>query len=262
MAMQIRAELCHVDTLRCVVRVEGWDGNKSLGSALGEDQTCEAAEDRAIRRLKARIESGQNRQVDQPDRPSPVARKAPVALAEADPTGSDPAVPPTAEETPATSVANSRPQPSPELPSSPAPEPDLPSEAPTDPEDWSEELTAIDLELRRIGWDRSLERLYLERAFGHGSRHRLTRYADLVAFLRQLRLIEPGEKPETASVPIRRSDLIQQGDQMLRQLQWTKDQARDFLLKHQQANSRQQLSDEQLLEFNILLEDQLNASQS
>ena len=259
MAMQIRAELCHVDTLRCVVRVEGWDGNKSLGSALGEDQTCEAAEDRAIRRLKARLGSLHNDQGHRPDHPSPVA-KAPQASTEQEATGSESTGRPSAEVAPPSSAPNTGPPSSSDLTSAPAAEPDLPSEAPTDPEDWSEELTAIDLELRRIGWDRSLERLYLERAFGNGSRHRLTRYADLVAFLRQLRQIDPGEKPETASVPIRRSDLIQQGDQMLHQLQWTREQARDFLLKHQQANSRQQLSDEQLLQFNILLEDQLNAS--
>ncbi len=73
---------------------------------------------------------------------------------------------------------------------------ETPSESPTDPDDWSEELTAIDFELKRIGWTREQERQYLERAFGHGSRHRLTRYADLVAFLRQLRQIQPGDTPD------------------------------------------------------------------
>ena len=65
-----------------------------------------------------------------------------------------------------------------------------------------------------------------------------------------------GTAPDTASVPIRRSDLLDQGNQMLEQLKWNSDQARDFLQQHLGANSRQQLSDEQLLQFNMLLEEQ------
>jgi hypothetical protein len=134
---------------------------------------------------------------------------------------------------------------------------EIPSESPTDPDDWSEELTAIDFELKRIGWARDQERQYLERAFGHGSRHRLTRYADLVAFLRQLRQIQPGESPDQSAVPIHRSDLISQGDQMLLTLGWTGEQARAFLQQTLNSTSRQQLSDEQLLQFNMLLEEQI-----
>ena len=131
---------------------------------------------------------------------------------------------------------------------------DPPSEAPTDPEDWSEELAAIDLEVQRIGWDRDRERIYLERAFGHASRHRLTRYSDLVGFLRQLRAMQPGESPETAAVPLRRSDLLSQGDEMIRTMGWSSAQARDCLQKELGATSRQQLSDQQLMQFNMILE--------
>ena len=48
--MQIRAELCHVDTLRCIVRVEAWLDGSLQGSALGEAATAEEAEERALRR--------------------------------------------------------------------------------------------------------------------------------------------------------------------------------------------------------------------
>ena len=47
--MQIRAELCHVDTLRCIVRVEAWSGALQ-GGAL-EAATAEDAEERALQRL-------------------------------------------------------------------------------------------------------------------------------------------------------------------------------------------------------------------
>lgn len=235
MTVQFRAELCHVDTLRCVVRVEAWENGQLLASTLGEAESCEAAEDRARQRLVSQI-GGEKRIAS--TTPAP-ARKA-------------------AQEPQTSPAATRSPEPTPEPTTEPTPEPtpEPPSEAPTDPEDWSEELTAIDLELRRIGWDRELESAYLERAFGHASRHRLTRYADLVSFLRQLRALQPGDRPESAPVPIRRNDLINQGDQMLQQLRWGGDQARRFLQQHLGATSRQQLSDEQLLQFNMLLEEQ------
>ena len=237
--MQIHAELCHVDTLRCVVRVEARDGDLRLGSALGEAQTSEAAEDRALERLRRRLNPPEPTQVSKTDSLKPPAierstaqKVEKVETNEKVQTGS---------------------------PKAPDPQsvPDAPSESPTDPEDWSDELAAVDLEIRRIGWDRDMERQYLERAFGFGSRHRLTRYSDLTGYLRQLRVMNPGARPETAAVPIRRGDLIEQGNVMLKELSWSADNAREFLNQQLGANSRQQLSDEQLLQFNMLLEEQL-----
>ena len=239
--MRFRAELCHVDTLRCVVRVEAWQSDSHcVGSRLGEAANAEEAEDRARQRL---IEALTSTAAETPTEPKP-APSAPV-----DPPAS------------ATPAAAAKPKANAVDPSPPAPVPqqqpvEPPSETPTDPEDWSEELTAIDLELKRIGWGRDQERIFLERAFGHAGRHRLTRYADLVAYLRQLRQFQPGDQPEQAMVPIRRGDLISQGDQMLRDLGWSGEQARQFLDQHLKAKSRQQLSDEQLLQFNMLLEEQ------
>ena len=43
-------------------------------------------------------------------------------------------------------------------------------------------------------------------------------------------------------------------------LQWNQQQAKDFLNQQLQASSRQQLTDEQLLNFNMLLEEQLLSS--
>ena len=131
------------------------------------------------------------------------------------------------------------------------------NEAPTDPDDWSEELTAIDLELQRIGWDRASESIYLERAFGHSSRHRLTRFSDLMAYLKRLRDLPASSDARTAAIPLRRSDLVNQCDEILKRLNWQQQQARDFLQSNFQVGSRQQLSDEQLLGFNMLLEEQL-----
>ena len=262
MDMNIRVELCHVDTLRCVVRVEAWKDAHLIGSSLGEAATAEDAEDRAFQRLTERLER---------KHPSPLVDEPPVRAASAPAHAVSSELirrePPTQNHTSAVTQSNPASKSSTSKPdaesdahqiqraSQSAIEP--PSESPTDPDDWSEELTAIDFELKRIGWNRDQERQYLERAFGHGSRHRLTRYADLVAFLRQLRQIKPGESPDQCAVPIHRSDLISQGDQMLLKLGWTGEQARTFLQKTLNSISRQHLSDEQLLQLNMLLEEQI-----
>ena len=244
--MQIRAELCHVDTLRCIVRVEAWNDGALQGSALGEAATAEEAEERGLQRLSSRLELSsppqpqpshrrpQTEVIAQLEQPAPVERPKKVEQAEPKAASATPAAPQVA--IPATE--------------------DVPSETPTDPDDWSDELTAIDMEIRRIGWTREQEQEYLTRAFGLGSRHKLTRYADLVAYLRQLKLIQANDDASTAPAPIRRGDLLQQGDSMLKQLGWSSEQARAFLQQQLGSTSRQQLSDEQLLQFNMLLEEQ------
>ncbi|WP_392346165.1 hypothetical protein [Parasynechococcus sp.] len=245
--MQIRAELCHVDTLRCIVRVEAWHDGAVQGSALGEAATAEEAEERGLQRLNIRLQpSGRSQQPTQTSarpeasamvqeaQPMPVER--PRKLDQAEPASASP--PPAPQELSVTTADNT------------------PSETPTDPDDWSGELTAIDMEIRRIGWSREQEQEYLTRAFGLGSRHKLTHYSDLVAYLRQLKLIQANDDASTAPAPIRRGDLLQQGDSMLKKLGWSSDQARAFLQQQLGSTSRQQLSDEQLLQFNMLLEEQ------
>ena len=233
--MNTRARLCHIDTSRCVVEVE-WLGAEGLhASALGEGRTAEEAEDRALQRLQARL------------RPQRTSAPAPV---KATPTVQ---TPPEQETTPdSTAAAKAE-----ERQRDVEPQPTPPSEAPTDPDDWSDELTAIDLELQRIGWDRANESIYLERAFGHSSRHRLTRFSDLVAYLKRLRELPASSDAKTAGIPLRRSDLVNQCDEILKRLNWEQQQAREFLQSNFQVGSRQQLSDEQLLGFNMLLEEQL-----
>ncbi|MGB7564015.1 MAG: hypothetical protein WBM08_04600, partial [Prochlorococcaceae cyanobacterium] len=132
-------------------------------------------------------------------------------------------------------------------------------EPPVDPEDWSDELAQLELELQRLGWGREQEAAYLERVFGHPSRGRLTRYADLTAYLGVLRRAPIGADPAALQAPLRRRDLLEQSDQLLQQLHWEAAQGRTFLERHFALSSRQQLSDEQLLHFNLLLEEEAAA---
>ena len=237
--MQVLARLVHAEPGTRVVEVTAQHEGLTLGSALGEGATAEAAEDRALQRLSLRLASG----------------------GRGDGGGGGQAPAP---EAPATPPATARPEPArPEVqraaPAQPEPEAHKPEpvEPPPDPEDWSGELAPIDLQLQRIGWRREQEATYLERALGHPSRARITTFADLMAYLQVLQGLASGSDPAQAPVPLRRPELLGQCDQLLAQLGWNANRGRRFLEQHFGLASRQQLSDSQLLQFNMLLEEAL-----
>ncbi len=205
--------------------VSARDGDRFLGSALGEAGHAEEAEDRARSRLLASLAaSGAPRPSRADPPPRPGTSEPPVAMpAEAPPH---------------------------------AVEPQAPDRRQEDPQDWSAELTELDLQMRRLGWDREREGLYLQRSFGHPSRDRITVYADLRAYLEAIELLEPGCDPATAPLPLRRSDLLDQCNRLLQQLGWDGSRGRRFLEQHLGVSSRQQLKDADLLRFNMLLEEE------
>ena len=53
--MRIESKLCHLTESKAIVQVTGWNNEKNIGSALAEGSTVEDAEDKAIFRLKKRI---------------------------------------------------------------------------------------------------------------------------------------------------------------------------------------------------------------
>ena len=246
----LKARLVHAEPGSRVVEASAWRGEHCIGSCLGEAADAEQAEQRARQRLQELLR-------EQPAA-APVS-EAPPAAAMADP-----------EPEPATASVAPQPAPratlirhggaAPSLPKVPAPATapaSAPPEPQADPDDWSDELAELDVQLQRLGWDRSQEGIYLERCFGHPSRSRITSYADLVGVLRGLRGLAAGADPTQAAVPLRRSDLLQQSDQLLQSLRWDAAQGRELLEQHFQLSSRQQLNDEQLLQFNMLLEGEL-----
>jgi hypothetical protein len=258
--MQLEAQLVHAEPGKRVVQVRALAKDQCLGSALGEAPTAEEAEDRASTRLLARLATqpepipqpptkpqsqAPSSKPDQVHRPAVIPAVIPIQA---------PAPEPTPEPVPAPAAAPNDTEP--KLPPFQKVEP--PSEEQEgEPEDWSSELAGLDLQLQRLGWTRDEEGIYLERAFSHPSRNRLTSYVDLVAYLRALEALSPGANPGNAPVPLRRKDLLSQCDQLLGQLQWDASRGRSFLEKHFNLSSRQQLNDTQLLQFNMLLEGEL-----
>ena len=269
--MQILVRLVHAEAGARVVEAQAMEGERAVASALGEGATAEEAEARARERLGRQLPAAGTVPASQAE-PAPAKEVAPRP-----PELPRPAAPPPRAQSSQSSQSSQpepRLQPQPQAhahahahaqptilppaesttsPSSAAEEP------PADPEDWSGELTRIDLQLQRLGWQREQEATYLERAFGHPSRSRLTRYNDLRAYLMALETLERGSDPAVASVPLRRSELLAQGDALLARLGWSADQGRTFLERELNRVSRQQLNDVQLLQFNMLLEGELLA---
>ncbi len=293
MSMEVRVQLVHADGQVRVVHVSAYAGEQLLGSALGEASDAEAAEDRALQRLMARLAAAPPpgaaigpavvaTPVQVPPAtaaaiPAPIAAKiqsAPAAAASASATSHQPqpesaAKAPTEHPAAPPGEATSSPPapiaapPEPAVAAAataPAPAPEPAAEPPADPEDWSSELLHLDRELQRLQWGRAEEEVYLQRAFGHPSRNRLTSYADLLAYLRAIEALGSPADPATAAVPMRRQDLLSQCDALLRQLGWPRERARQFLENQLQVSSRQQLSDQDLLQFNLLLEGELLAA--
>ena len=247
-------ELLHADAQRVIVRISAGQG-LALQSALGEGSTAEIAEDRARQRLAQGSAQLPVQTLASAPAPAPEASPAPV------PASAPPSPPPQPQ---LELQPNPEPQPPSPAPAALAPVaaelpviPEPVHEPPAEPDDWSEELTAVEMELQRLGWQREQEGEFLQRAFGHPSRTRLVNYADVVAYLKALRCLEPGCAPGSAPVPLRRPDLLRCSDELLGQLQWGAAQGRQLLEEQFGKASRQQLSDEQLLHFNQLLEEQL-----
>ena len=237
LSWQLEVQLVHAEAGSRIVLVQLRRAGQILDSALGEAATAELAEDRARQRLQERPQPQIELEAREPLAREPVTRpKAPAPIA-----------------TPAPLPLPSATQPSqPEPLQTPAQPPEEPQ---VDPEDWSAELAQLELELQRLGWDRDQEAVYLQRVFGNPNRNRLTNYADLQAYLAALQGFSPGTQASSAPAPLRRGELLSQCDQLLAKLQWEAGQGRALLEQHFSLTSRQQLSDSQLLQFNMLLED-------
>ena len=271
--IQFQVRLVHAESGNRVVEVRALRGSTPLGSALGEAANAEEAEQRALDRLLSRL--GPLEELSASNTPIPADTSPPAdpplnlsAHPPAHPLVPAPVTPPAAEapaggqgpRLPSAPVlrpaTNSPPRAGPAT-TTPAAPPPAAAAPPADPEDWSSELARLDLELRRLGWSREQEGEYLQRAFSHPSRSRITSYTDLKSYLDVLEGLPPGAEPARSPVPLRRRDLLVQSDQLLVALGWKGEQARQFLEQQLGASSRQQLNDSKLLHFNMLLEGEL-----
>ena len=208
--MRIESKLCHLTENKAIVQVNGWVDEKNLGSALAEGPTVEVAEDNAISRLNKRLKIVTNGFSSKHSNN---------------------------EDTTKTSIKN-------ELSKS-----DLISQdnMNDEPSDWSNELTAIDSEIERLRWSRDDEIHFLETNLGINNRNKITNYNDILEYLNLLKKVTIEIKSNGLNRTI--STLIDESNQILKDLSWNNQQGREYLQNEFNVSSRKELNQDQLLSF-------------
>ena len=208
--MKIESKLCHVSDNKVIVQVTGWANEHIIGSALAEGTTVEAAEDKAILRLNKRINVKEKNEIKQES----VKDDKSNSLLKVE-------------------LPNSR---------------QFHNEKITqEPNDWSNELTAIDIEIERLNWSREDEINFLERTFGYNNRSKITNYDDIIKYLNLLKKTNIKSNGDLVEKNI--TNLIKESDNILRDLSWDNTQGREYLQKVFNVSTRMELNEEQLISF-------------
>ena len=208
--MRIESKLCHVSENKAVVQVNGWLNNKHVGSALAEGPTVEVAEDKAISRLYKRTnELSYNEQNIESAKEDNIKTSFKVEL-------------PKSEKIDKVNNYN-------------------------EPSDWSNELTAIDCEIKRLNWSRDDEIRFLEKNLGCNNRSKITNYSDIVKYLSLLKKTENQDMPKLFNGNI--NTLIEESDSILSDLSWDHVQGRNYLQQEFNVSTRKELDEKQLVLF-------------
>ena len=116
-----------------------------------------------------------------------------------------------------------------------------------EPSDWSNELTAIDSEIERLKWSREDEVKFLEKNLGYNSRNKITNYNDIVKYVNLLKNINSPMQSMLNNTNI--NTLIEESDNILKELSWNHLQGREYLQKEFNVSTRKELSEQQLIAF-------------
>ena len=208
--MRIESKLCHVSENKAVVQVHGWLNDKNLGSALAEGPTVEIAEDKAILRLNKRVNEDINNVANiKSINEDKIKDSFKIELPKRDKNEN--------------------------------------IKINDEPSDWSNELIAIDSEIRRLKWTRDDEIKFLEKNLGYNSRNKITNYSDIVIYLSLLKKTNNQNSSNIVNDNVHR--LIEDSDAILRELSWDNIRGRKFLQKEFNVSTRKELNEKQLLLF-------------
>ena len=208
--MRIDSKLCHLTDNKAVVKVIGWIDEKKVGSALAEATTVELAEDKAIIRLTKRIGTLSNRdERKENNKTQQINKKIIVDL--------------------------------------PKKHSDDNKEIIQEPIDWSNDLAAIDSEIKRLNWSRIDEVNFLEKELGYNNRNKITNYNELINYLNILKKKNNHIQSNDNNSHI--NSLINESENLLKELSWDYKKGRKYLQQEFNVSTRKELNEKQLISF-------------
>ena len=208
--MRIKSKLCHLSENKVVVKVTGWVNDKNVGSTLAEGSTVEIAEDKAISRLINRLNNKKNAEYNNKfNNDSMLNNKINI------------------EYTKNENVEDNKEK--------------------NEPNDWSNELIAIDSEIKRLKWSREDEIKFLVKNLDLNNRNKITKYKDLINYLNLLKNINNPNLSNQNSINV--ETMIRESDIILKELSWDNKQGRAYLQKEFNVSTRQDLDIIQLKSF-------------
>ena len=208
--MRIESKLCHISENKAVVKVNGWMNGQNLGSALAEGLTVEIAEEKAMARLNKRIS---DRNSSEENKNNTVKSKISSN---------------TKDQKRNTDIIDS-------------------TYKKKEPNDWSNDLSAIDLEISRLNWSRNDEQKFLENKFGYNNRNKITKYDELINYLDMLKKLENNDISNSNKYD--KYNLIEESEKILKELAWDHNKGREFLKKEFNVSTRMDLDKNQLFSF-------------
>ncbi len=116
-----------------------------------------------------------------------------------------------------------------------------------EPSDWSNELTAIDSEIERLKWSRGDEIKFLKATLGYNNRNKITNYNDILVYLDLLKKAPTDDHTQVDKD--NKKTLIEESDNILKDLSWDNKKGREFLEKEFYVSTRKELSEQQLISF-------------
>ena len=208
--MRIESNLCHISENKAVVCAYGWINEEKIGSALGEAENVEKAEDNAIARLMQRLDKANLKE-----------NKSKIIKTEN-----------------ITNNVNYQ---------SDKKNIDLISVQNSDPTDWSKELAEIDIEIKKLNWTRDNESLYISKEYGYSNRQNITNYKELTSYLEKLK--ELNNQTTNKLTEHSKESLILESDTLLNELSWDYTKGREYIQNEFNVSTRKDLSQDQLTLF-------------
>tara|TARA_Y100001968_G_C19449588_1_gene767613 strand:- start:4379 stop:5062 length:684 start_codon:yes stop_codon:yes gene_type:complete len=223
-----------------VVKITAWDMEKCLGSTLAEGHTVEQAEEKGIYSIKQRISNldppnYKKQELDNLDKPKVESNRGNYPESDFE-SHQNKSIPQDLKNDNVSDIHNN----------------DVKKQ---EPKDWTSELTMIDYQLDRLKWERETENKFIHSLFSVNDRSRILSFYDIKFYLVILKQITNNDLDQ--AIVQARQYLIKNTDRWLLELNWSPNQARDYLKQNMQEVTRSNLSFHKLYQFNRLLEQEL-----